>query len=531
MGYSVSTQAVWTWHLQNLDTWANFYVLQQTNSASRSVQKFFITMSISLGSVTIPEVELDGRQSKIIVTDYWLSNSTNLLYSSAEVLTFGTFDKPVLVLYLKAGQRGEIGFPESKRAFNMYGSTVSLNHSTGVTDYRGIDQSFSRYTWNQAPGATVIDFAIKDSYKEGLLIYMLDIPTAWSFFAPPTTSNPNIHASEQTFVMGPYLVRNATISGNILHIIGDSEKETTIEAYAGLPNVNSMTWNGKPLQTTVTPYGALVAKIPGPQIQTVILPPLTNWLTADSLPEIATEYNDSKWTICNKTSSLSPVKPITLPSLHSSDYGYYTGIKVYRGRFVGTAATKVNITVSGGAAAGWNAWLNGKLVGGFNGQADKYANWATLDLSKAALLDRDNVLTVVTDYHGHDQTSVGPSGAGNPRGILGAKLYAGDSQLQFSEWRIQGNAGGAAGGYQLDPMRGPMNEGGLYGERMGWHLPGFDTSSWKKGSPGEGRNGSGVAWYTTTFTLDIDVGLDVPIGVEFSAPQGTIARVQLFVNG
>ena len=33
-------------------------------------------------------------------------------------------------------------------------------------------------------------------------------------------------------------------------------------------------------------------------------------------------------------------------------------------------------------------------------------------------------------------------------------------------WRIQGASA-------PDPVRGPMNNGGLYGEREGWHLPGF----------------------------------------------------------
>src|SRR6267378_1387040 len=29
-----------------------------------------------------------------------------------------------------------------------------------------------------------------------------------------------------------------------------------------------------------------------------------------------------------------------------------------------------------------------------------------------------------------------------------------------------------------DVTRGVLNEGGLFGERAGWHLPGFDTSIW-----------------------------------------------------
>jgi hypothetical protein len=527
-GYSVSTQDIWTFHLQNQETGAGFYVLQQTKSPSRAVQKFSITMSVSLGSVTIPEVELDGRQSKIIVTDYSLGNVTSILYSSAEILTYGLFDRPVLVLYLKAGQRGEIAFSSTKLDLRTYGAPVNITHSDGVADYRGMDYTFSKYSWTQGAGASIVSLG-KNATKDGPLIYLLDVPSAWSFFAPATTTNPNIEPHQQIFVLGPYLIRNATVINNVLQIIGDSEKETVIEAYTGNPAVQTINWNGKELKTEKTPYGALTAKIQGPDSRTITLPVLKDWNVADSFPEKAREYDDSKWIICNKMTSQSPVKPLTYPSLHSSDYGFYTGIKIYRGSFDGKAATKANITVSGGAAAGWNAWLNGKLVGGSNGAPKVYANWAMLDFSKATLYEKGNVLTVLTDYHGHDQTSVGPSGGENPRGILGARLFAGNTAVEFSQWRIQGNAGGGAS--NLDPMRGPMNEGGLYGERMGWHLPGFDSSSWKKGSPQEGLNASGVSWFTTSFKLNIDEDLDVPLGIEFNASKGTVARVQLFVNG
>jgi hypothetical protein len=77
-----------------------------------------------------------------------------------------------------------------------------------------------------------------------------------------------------------------------------------------------------------------------------------------------------------------------------------------------------------------------------------------------------------------------------------------------------------------------MNEGGLYGERLGWHLPGFDTSGWAKASPvADGVKGAAIKWFTTSFDLDIDEDLDVPVGIEVGAPSSTVARVLIFVNG
>ena len=251
---------------------------------------------------------------------------------------------------------------------------------------------------------------------------------------------------------------------------------------------------------------------------------------ADSLPEIARIYNDSAWMICNKTTTLSPVAPLTLPVLFSSDYGYYQGDRVYRGYFDGQTATSVNITAQNGVAAGWTAWLNGALLGGSQGNASQTSTSALLSFTNATLFDTDNVITVVCAYTGHDETST-DAGVENPRGILGATLFtSNNSTTNFTTWKIQGNA---AGNNNIDPVRGPLNEGGLHGERLGWHLPGFrpNGSEWSRSSPLTGLNSSGISSYITDFSLDIDSDLDVPIGIRLSAPNGTVARIMIFVNG
>jgi hypothetical protein len=47
----------------------------------------------------------------------------------------------------------------------------------------------------------------------------------------------------------------------------------------------------------------------------------------------------------------------------------------------------------------------------------------------------------------------------------------------------------------VDKTRGPLNEGGLYGERQGWHLPGFDDSHWTTSKPTDGIAQAGVQFY------------------------------------
>ena len=87
-----------------------------------------------------------------------------------------------------------------------------------------------------------------------------------------------------------------------------------------------------------------------------------------------------------------------------------------------------------------------------------------------------------------------------------------------------------------DKARGVLNEGGLFGERQGWHLPGFDTSKWASRSLSSGLpdSAAGVGFFVTTFDLNIPSGTDVPLSFTFDG--GSTATTQpyralLFVNG
>ena len=109
-------------------------------------------------------------------------------------------------------------------------------------------------------------------------------------------------------------------------------------------------------------------------------------------------------------------------------------------------------------------------MGSYLGDANVEQSSLTLPFNVSHISpSSENVLIIVHDDTGHDETS----GALNPLGILGATLMSDNSSVKFSQWRVTGTVGGGA---NLDPMRGPYNEGGLYAERMGWHLPGFNDN-------------------------------------------------------
>ena len=148
-----------------------------------------------------------------------------------------------------------------------------------------------------------------------------------------------------------------------------------------------------------------------------------------------------------------------------------------------------------------------------------------------ALRTGDNVITIVQDNMGLNETgdlvNVNGDVSKNPRGVRGFKLDTGE----FGDWKVQGKVGGYKG--FLDRHRGVVNEGGLFGERAGWHLPGFDTSGWTVRDIGEGLPGdsAGVGFFVTTFDLDIPKGYDVPLSFNFKEGEGQNYRAYFWVNG
>ena len=100
-----------------------------------------------------------------------------------------------------------------------------------------------------------------------------------------------------------------------------------------------------------------------------------------------------------------------------------------------------------------------------------------------------------------------PQDAQSPRGIRGYTLLGGDPSGYELIWKIQGNQGGWTD--FPDKVRSLYNVGGLYGEREGWHLPGFDDSDWEEGGPEESLDMPGVRFYRASVDVDYPAGLDI----------------------
>lgn len=297
---------------------------------------------------------------------------------------------------------------------------------------------------------------------------------------------------------------------------------TDIEVFA-CHDAKTLSWNGKKLSTSRTPYGSLKAHVTSFN-GTIKVPSLDNWKVNEGLPEKEVDYNDSgaAWVVADHLSTPNPTKPDTLPVLYVDEYGFHNSFHLFRGSFDGSA-TGVQLSVQGGLAFGWSAWLNGKHIGSWLGNTTLGVGNATLSFANATVhSNATNVLLVAQDNTGHDLRG----GATDPRGILRASL---SGPANFTSWKIAGEAGGES--IQLDPVRGPLAEGGLVAERLGWHLPGFDDADWATASPSTGFSGADIKFYRTTFPLDVPAHVDASFAFVLNAPAAKTVRVQLFVNG
>ena len=509
-----------TTELRNPETNAAFYITIHANSSIGTLDSFKLKISTSLGNFSVPQtggdIVLNGHQSKIVVTDFTFASNT-LVYSTAEILTYSVVDgKPTLALWVPTGESGEFYIKGAKSG--KVASCKGCSNTGFHADTNGL-----LVTFTQAKGMSVLQIG-------DIRVVVMDRSTAYLFWAPTLSPDPLVSPNETILVQGPYLVREASLSGSSVKLVGDTINATTIEIFAPSA-VSNISWNGKALSTKRTTYGSLTASLAAVAANAFATPELGPWKVADSLPEINSSYKATSpaWVPANNINTANPEPPETLPVLYIDDYGFHSGATLFRGIFNDTA-TSVFLSIQGGTAFGWSAWLNGDFIGSWYGNSTQFSEQGNLTLSfhnaTVHSTGAENILTILMDNAGHDETS----GALNPRGILNATLI-GHASPKFTSWKIAGTAGGDT--KLLDPLRGALNEGGLTAERLGWHLPGFNDSAWATSSPSSGFRGAGVRFYRTSVPLSVPAGLDVSLAFELSTPAGSTNtyRTLLFVNG
>lgn len=351
---NVSSSGVFVVFLRNPDSGAGFYFVRQNDTTSTYVPSswsdipvlmdfpnssaltsFALQVSTTDGTKTLPQtlpsITLSGRQSKVIVTDYKFGASSNILYSTASILFAGQVGhRDVLFLYGDSDQQHEF-------TIDLRGSaTTTMDEHVKVAI-----NSQSATTIFTVRGNVTRLITVFDSDEQ--LVLFSDTNTAGTFFAPVI---PTGHTSEdsQTFrnywqigsnntvlVGGPYLVRNASISGSELRLWGDLNTTiSTILTVISPTDVSSVSWNGRKVyiekasSALPTRYGGFVAQF-DPRIppNSFSVPGLSGWRFANSLPEIHSNFSDNIWVVANHTYTNTPYKPFYGDGrvLYGCDYG------------------------------------------------------------------------------------------------------------------------------------------------------------------------------------------------------------------
>ncbi|KAJ7483000.1 glycoside hydrolase family 35 protein [Mycena galericulata] len=539
--------------LRNPDSQAGFYIVRQNDSTSTTVVDFQLTVDRPLGvlriPVGVPAITLGGRQSKVIVTDYGFGKGSKLAYATASILFAGVIGaRDVVFLHGASEQAHEIameltGTP-NPWLYSRQSSTLVETHA----DTHGSGALISFH-----PGIEGL-LVVYDSDTQ--LVLFADSHTATTFWAPALTTpsgereDPFAHfwgvgTNASVLVGGPYLVRDAKLEreGALLVLTGDLREEVRLTVVAP-PSVRQITWNGIDLGGADLAANAVatgmffVDLVPrtAAMASSLHVPSLDGWRYRDSLPEITAEFDDKAWTVADHTETNVPEKMWYGDGrvLYGCDYGFCENAVLWRGHFNASGAEKsVNLSINGGEAFAASVWLNDVFLNTSYGNSTNNMNMIeetddNFVFPEGALRAGENVITIVQDNMGLNETDGDNADTSkNPRGVRGFALEGGN----FSDWKVQGKVGGYTG--FPDKTRGIFNEGGLAAERRGWHLPGFDTSSWEERSLSDGLPDSraGVGFFVTTFELDVEEYLDVHMSFTFDDPLGAPYRTFLFVNG
>ncbi|GAB1521013.1 hypothetical protein RhiTH_004103 [Rhizoctonia solani] len=525
-GTSLSnSNQIFTTHLATLKN-QNLYIVRQTTNTNMARVEFDLKVNTTKGEVTLKNVALNGRESKIIVSEYPFGSSV-LGYTSAEVATWATIDGTDHIVLYTSNQTTATALYTNATSATSSSSSITTTVSDGTALISGSPSS------SGLTRVTVGKSSIWVADKSWLA------PRIWQPRVSGTSGNGRYDLSPRTgsvLVFGPYLVRNAAIKGSTLTITGDLESGSTTELEILAPSsVKSVTFNGKSVKVSKTPLGTLKGSIETKNL-TPKLPSLKSlqWKCTDSLPEVAVKFDDSKWVVATKNSTARPPEFQPLGGktmLYADEYGFHAGNILYRGKFESNA-TGVRLSVQGGYNFGFSAFLNGVFLGSGQGRSGSDPAGG-IDLVNATYtfpvgsVGKENVITVVVDNMGLDEDWNSRDEFKAPRGIRGYELLGGGD---FSSWKLIGNVDGED---TKDIIRGPLNQGGLYVERIGAIYPNYSTTSWNTTScsPFNGISKAGITAYKTKFSLDIDEDTDVPVAFKFERTPTSNYRVMLYVNG
>ncbi|KAI1407783.1 glycoside hydrolase family 35 protein [Hypoxylon sp. FL1857] len=490
----------------------SFFVVRHSDYSSIASDNYTMKLPTLTGDVSIPTLfdtlTLHGRDSKIVVTDYDV-RGTRLLYSTAEVFTHQKFENTtVLLVYSGEDEMNELAVQVTSTSPIVADKSILVNRISDLVTL----------TWATSSTRRIVRI---DNFQ----IYILDRNSAYNYWVPQTSK------SSSLIVNGPYLVRSASIDNDVISLSADFNRSTIVEVIGAPLDTTHLEINGEKTEFRIED-GRVVADILY-SVPSLNLPSLSGlpWMYIDSLPEIQADYDDSAWVAADHQSTNNSYQSLLTPtSLFAGDYGFHAGVLLFRGHFTAKGTEKsFEIKTQGGTAYGHSVWLNGTFLGSWIGDASTSSYDATYTLPGLSQ-GESYVLTVVIDHMGLDGNYVPGVDTGKaPRGILNYRLASSIINTTPVTWKLTGNLGGED---YVDRARGPLNEGGLFAERQGYHLPQPPVGNFTAGSPFSPPSEPGVSFHIAPLNLDLPSDkYDIPLAFSFRNVAGGAARIQLYVNG
>lgn len=503
----VRAEGLKVYHLTNPDTGTHVYVAR--NDGTEPVTTDLPTAAGAL-PVTVP-----GKDATLVTTGLPLGERT-LKYATASPMTVLTAGRQDIAVF--AGRRGQMA--ELVLDCPAEPFVQRLDEEAGWA----YDRGELHVNAPLGQGGLTRVLVQKGESDTSLLLLFADDATAVRLFPYDTPSG-------TVLVYGPALLRHAEVHGSEVRLTGDITERTSMEVW-GPRGIDTLVWNGRKLPTRVTLSGSLMTTGMLPDTPEVRLPELGGWRMRTENPEAGPGFDDSSWRLADRTTSFSTTAvPDGQPVLFADDYGFHYGDVWYRGTLSDTSGVEeVSLAYSTGTQGLLMAWLDGEPLGTHRMPVpDKsvtirkgtWAETAVFPVRERLRSPGRHVLSVLVRRMQHDQDGKALDTHKAARGLTAVTFKGASPGVR---WRIQG--AGAP-----DPVRGPLNNGGLYGEREGWHLPGFRDRDWEEASFPRAARYQGVTWYRTTFRLSVPADVDASVGLVLDDDPYRAYRAQIFLNG
>ena len=492
-------------------------------SNGQGEERFSVNLATRDGSYTIAS-RLVGQDAHMLLASYDMERQ-RLVYSTSELQThLRNGERDIVLLHGRDKVEGETVL--------RYASAPKVEVLAGQVTSR----------WDAAKGDLVLNYVhdglarvrISGGGRAPMLLLLADEKHSLRFWTQETGAG-------RALQLTPALVRSAAIVAGKLELRGDAGEDSDIEIWG--PAFDAARFNGQALALTRQPDGSTrAASVKGPEA--VQLPDFARlaWKRRMDSLDAAPGFDDSAWLKADRRASAAQTWTAPergQPTLAMSDYGFHHGDVWYRGRFTATdaKANQLELFYGGGGAGMIQVWIDGRFVA--QHELDVGRSFPeTTDTIKVALGDLgpgEHVIAIMVRNNSHNWNLMADDFHREARGLISASLGRRGGQ-RFAvpiAWRLQGRQGGEE---LVDRVRGPVNNGGLSGERQGWHLPSTAADAgWSPAAITDAPPAAGTYWLRTRFALDLPRGHDVQLGLAFgdtAQPRSEREnRVLIFVNG